>query len=336
MGHSLLATSLSVSSSLTQDNSNSSTAQLASPLAQVILESLQGEVSSAVRDELKSLAEVEDVEIVERGLLGIARQAESTEDLGLSTLIYQNLSEKDPPEIQAIAQERMDASLGKGRFRDRVDHFLGHLASETLDPVQIAAMLAGVGAFRAMRNLSGLRASERLFPTLFKTGQAQRMLPFFERGTANLGALSFSALAATVTERAMQGALDRASEMEEPVINLYARNVLRYTLMFGAGSVAGGLNRRFHPGSTPLLESMVLSGGIFLGAVAANKFERMLGVRAYGQDDAVEDLADGMANLAHFWIGRGISTKLGGRRFLNNEVTMFGPGLFTPRYVVAP
>lgn len=330
MGHNpLLATSLSVSSSLTQDNFSDH--KTSSPLAQVVLESLQGEVSSAIRDELKSLAAVADSEIVERALLGIADQAESKEDLGLSTLIYQNLSTQAQPEIRAIAQERMDSSVGKGRFRDRVDHFLGHLASETLDPVQIAAMLVGVGAFRAMRSLSGLRASERLFPAILQTGQAKLMLPLFERASANLGALSFSALVATMTERGMQRALNRDSEMDEPVINLYARNVLRYSLMFGAGSVATGLSRKFNPASSGLFDSMALSGGIFLGAVAANKFERMLGVRAYGEDDTTEDIADGLGNLAHFWIGRGISNKLGSRRFLSNETAMFGPGLFTPR-----
>lgn len=322
--------SLSVASPSNQDNSIDTEAPPAAWPVLAILEILPANAPTDYPKDLRNLIGIEDAEIVEKGLLNVAQRAESKDELEVSTAIYQVLSEQGQPEIRALAQERLDGSIGTGKFRNRVDHFLAHLASETLDPVQITAMVAGVGAFRAMRSLSGLRASERLFPAILKTGQPKLMLPVIDRGLANLGALSFSALVATMTERGMQRALNRSSEVNEPVIDLYARNVLRYTLMLGAGSVARGLNRRFNPASSALLDSMILSGGVFAGAVAADKFERMLGVRSYGQDDTTEDLADGLANLAHFWIGRGISSKLGGRRFLKNETTMFGPGLFTP------
>ncbi|HEX5034436.1 MAG TPA: hypothetical protein VFW62_08160 [bacterium] len=293
-------------------------------------------VPTTLWQDLKALSREADPELLLEGLLNLANRAEAYDNPGFAVSVYNDLAEeKDYPEIQKKAAERLAVLSGKGSLGAKSEFILSRTLKQICDPADLIAMSVGFGALRGIRYLTAGRLmqaqraarlpglnSKEIYRILAANPTVERLSPLYS-GLATATGLGLGSAGYTVAEKGTKELLDRPQDWSTSTLSQeIAVNTLNFGGMYAAGAVGKGLAKRFGAGTA--METAYISVGLAGGSMHSASLSEWMGL---SPPTYAGNLPDGLANMLHFWLARGLTGKAFGKTFRSREAGMLGGGL---------
>jgi hypothetical protein len=187
--------------------------------------------------------------------------------------------------------------------------------------------LAGIGVFRTVRFLTGIRAIEALSPALYRAGKLHR-LPTSYSALSNLTGYTAAPVAAVLAEKSVRHLLGSQEDWSsQGLLRELGANAVTYGLIFGNARLAQRLGNRIGIKKESVAEKALIGLGVLGGATLSTKTNEWLGYPSPGylrdpNPDAAL-IADSAATMAHFFLARYLSNKIGGDNFIGKETRQF-------------
>ncbi|MCC7345467.1 MAG: hypothetical protein IT573_11050 [Deltaproteobacteria bacterium] len=276
--------------------------------------------SPAQARELEALGRETDPEIFYRDLMNFGRRLEAAQP-ELAAELYSAVLQETPavgavPPLtgdkreRTLAQEGLDAILGRGALGPRAEVLLRRLTREALEPSTLFAMGAA-GAVYRMTRLTTLRGLLQLPPGLLTRGPGLK-------GAAALAGFALEAPAFALGAKLGGAALGRGQDWRGET---FGREVASSYLVLGGLKLAGwggsAANRRFVAPVGALregpLQMLFQQGALLTGIQLGHALEERLGLRP--RLDGATTLVDSLALLLQFHVAGALSRPLFGKSF---------------------
>ncbi|MFO1463413.1 MAG: hypothetical protein U1F66_06520 [bacterium] len=281
-------------------------------------------LSAGRRAELQALAKEADPQLFAQELFSFASRLESEQGVEAAARIYAALAGAAGPGLEALqakAQNRLDAILGRGAFGGRAEFLFRRLAKDATDPKTIVPMIAGSAVYGLARTatLGRLLAGSR--GAWYAGGLGARL------SAASIGFAAevptFVLVSRTLRRLGAEGPSPEpglGQEFSSAALTLGLLKAFSYAGQQGLAKFHGvnelGVATRF-AGIRKLSQPIFSQGSLFAGLLAAHRAETGLGLRP--QVDGATMVTDTLGAMLSLGAGGRIGEALLGPRFAAHQ-----------------
>jgi len=297
-----------------------SPSQTAAKLGLEGLAELRAPLNPAQTHELEALSRESDDGLWQQELLTFAGRLEKNDQSEAAASLYSLLASQPGDSVQASAQSRLDALLGKGGFGGRAEVLLGRFANEATDPKVILPMVAGSVVYSLARTTTLGRLAGTATASWYSRGLGARF------AAATVG---FAAEVPTfaLSSRALRHLGSSSGLSQEPGLSQELASAGITLGLMKAFAFAG--NRAFETlhgfdalktdirwaELMPYSQFAISQGATFAGLLTAHRAEETLGLRAH--IDGSTTVTDTLASMLSMGVGAHLGHRLLGERFLS-------------------